>query len=642
MAEHVQAALDQMVAPLRDLMERSIFSESEVKAIVARRRESEYLLRRLAARKADFWRYIEAEQTLERLRQLRTLQRKRDHRKSRQEDDDDLDENDKDENGREGAKKDKEKQHIGDVHVVQLVHLLFVRAIRKFRSDLSFHLQHAEWCKQQKSWTRLGRVYAEALQVFPRQVGLWIEAASHEFFGPTSSIRNARILLQRGLRLNEESEELWVEYFSLELHYAQTLKGRRQILQPSQGDPAGSIDEAAKKEYMLPAIILRNAIRAKPDLVHFRLRFMDTCKRFPNTDFLMESIQDSMKKDFASEPESWIARALYETQRQNRSVSGEHDADDDDDDNGKEDFNNGSEMERPSKKARKVQDDSVLAVLREALSSLQTEEMFLQSFRFVQDYRKELEHGDANQASIEAVEQFVDDLWKAAGDYTSPDLALEHCHYLIESGNASEAIETIGAYCTGSSSSTGKKVVPAKAWIVWASLAPHEKQKAILERALQSLSMDRPDYMEVLIQHFGAQIASDEADAQLFDTLQRIILLAPKTTGDILVADTGLEFGLSSVFGSYCAYLEHSSKKRGIQGARKVYTAVLFQSTVKLTESNVESVKSFVDHCLELEQGPDGDRKRLRRLYDKALEIFGGTILEDKYRQERNDKSVYA
>mgnify|MGYP005684569097 FL=1 len=96
MAEQVQAALDQMVEPLRDLMDRHIFTESEIRLIVNRRRESEYLLRRRAARKADFIRYIDAEMTLERLRSLRTFKKKRDHRKNQRQkdaitsDDDDL------------------------------------------------------------------------------------------------------------------------------------------------------------------------------------------------------------------------------------------------------------------------------------------------------------------------------------------------------------------------------------------------------------------------------------------------------------------------------------------------------------------------------------------------------------------------
>jgi hypothetical protein len=543
---------------------------------------------------------------------------------------------------------------------------LFDRAIRKFRSDLGLHLQHAEWCKQQKSWTRLGRVYAEALQIFPRQAGLWIEAASHEFFGPNRSIRNARVLLQRGIRLNKHSEELWVEYFSLELHYAQTLKGRRQILlQPSQDDPttAGN-DEAAsaKEEYKLAEIILRNAIGAIPGSVKFRLRFMDTCKRFPSTNFLMEYIQESMKRDFASEPESWIARALFEAERCRNGPSNvdgnEGSGDKQANGEGSEEEENSSPAtERPSKKARTAKaDDPVVAVLQEAILSLPTEEMFIQAFRFAQDYLNELDYDGSETAhtSIQAVQRFVDDLWKVAGEYTSPDLALEHTQYLLHSGDTVGAVATIQQYCTVPAPAGTKKIVPAKAWILWASLVPRERQRGVLERALNSMSMDRPDYMEVLLQHFGAQIADDvdehdeRGSSHLFDTLQKILLLAPKTTDDIVVAtDTGLEFGLSSVFQAYRAYLDHASKKKtsGMQAARRIYTAILFQSTVRLTEGNLDDVKSFVDRCLQLEQlnASSGDgQKRLRRLYDKALEIFCGTSLEGSYRQERNEKSVYA
>ena len=66
-----------MVHPLRDLLDREIFTKAEIQAIVQRRRESEYLLRRITARKADFLNYIEDEQALERLRVLRTNKRRR-------------------------------------------------------------------------------------------------------------------------------------------------------------------------------------------------------------------------------------------------------------------------------------------------------------------------------------------------------------------------------------------------------------------------------------------------------------------------------------------------------------------------------------------------------------------------------------
>ena len=84
MAEHVQEALDEMVAPLRDLQEREVFSVAEIHAIVARRRDSEYALRHRIPRKADFLRYIQAEMDLERLRKLRVKRLRREQREQRQ------------------------------------------------------------------------------------------------------------------------------------------------------------------------------------------------------------------------------------------------------------------------------------------------------------------------------------------------------------------------------------------------------------------------------------------------------------------------------------------------------------------------------------------------------------------------------
>ena len=134
MAEQVQATLDTMVAPLRDLMDRGIFSDEEIKAIVSRRRASEYLLRRRAARKADFIRYIEDEIKLEELRSLRTRRLF-------------------------GSNETPKSQlPIGDVHIVQNIHLLFVRALRKFRGDINLHLQHAEFSKAFHSYGRLSLI----------------------------------------------------------------------------------------------------------------------------------------------------------------------------------------------------------------------------------------------------------------------------------------------------------------------------------------------------------------------------------------------------------------------------------------------------------------------------------------------------
>ncbi|KAG7368193.1 U3 small nucleolar RNA-associated protein 6 [Nitzschia inconspicua] len=620
MAEHVQAALDQMVAPLKDLMDRNIFSSSEIKAIVARRRESEYLLRRVAARKADFLRYIEQEMALERLRELRTLQRKRDHRKSQQKWNEDENDDDNDDKTKKGSK---EKEHIGDVHIVQHIHLLFVRAIRKFRSDLSLHLEHAEFCKQQRSWTRLGRVYSEALQIFPRQPGLWIEAASHEFFGPARNIRNARVLLQRGLRINGKSEELWLQYFMLEMHYAQTLKGRRQILVTQQKDSTETKEESsAEEEYKIPSIVLKNAFQAISSSVQFRLKFMDACKQFPQVDLLMNFIQESITNDFSSEPESWIARALFEAERQNNGLMNQVSKDD--------------TPKRQRKKQKTEDNDAVISVLRDAIEEIKTDEMLLQAYRFAESYLKELHHLGMDGGRIKMVLDFIEDLWERAKDCKSCDLAIAHTDYLVNAEQQQKALERIKSFCTTQTS------VPSKAWFRWASLAPTQSQRGILETALKKTTMDSPDHVKILLQLFGSQLESKEIDAKLHDTLQRILLLAPKTTDDVIVEDTGLSFELSTIHEAFLAFLLQSYEKSGLTAARKVYSAVLFRFTTVLSERNVDGVEKFVNTCLDLEKSaPEVDKKRLLRLYDKALSVFAGTPLEDVYRERRNDEAVF-
>lgn len=50
------------------------FLQEEIKAIVQKRRDFEFLLRRRTARKADFLRYIEYEMNLEELRRLRKVE----------------------------------------------------------------------------------------------------------------------------------------------------------------------------------------------------------------------------------------------------------------------------------------------------------------------------------------------------------------------------------------------------------------------------------------------------------------------------------------------------------------------------------------------------------------------------------------
>ena len=639
-----------MVAPLRDLMDRQIFTETEIKAIVSRRRESEYLLRRRTARKADFLRYIEAEMNLEKLRNLRSIKRKRELK--RQQEEQEL----KDGEGTkqiDDVRKRNEEKHIGDTHVIQHLHLLFVRALRKFRSDLSLHLQHAEFCKEQRSWKRLGRVYAEALQVFPRQDGLWIESASQEFFGPSRSIRNARIMLQRGLRINgKTSQDMWLEYFSLELHYAQTLKGRRQILLGNtdnnvSGDSAEGSGGSENEEYAIAMIVYKNAMKNIPDSVPFRLRFLDACQRFPNTGNIMDAIEASLEKDFQKSPDAWIARALYAAEKGKEDKPNGDDnneltrieqaaaeaEDDSDDENAS---TTDKDSDRPTKRQKKDASNTVLAVLAEALEKVPTDQMYLQALRFARSYMNQLNE-DGNE--LKDVETFIA---KVAGDHgnsehCSVEFLLECVDHMLAQAQKKDAVKLIEDYCTCSN----ERKVKASVWIRWATLLDDLRMSlTVLRKAVDRIPSSDSDHMSVLLQMFGCLLATSEKDdKELSTTFERILLLATGAKIEAVEEIKAFAFGLESVAKACVRYLEYSMETRGLSGGRKVYNAVLFHSSQSLEAGNVEALRVFIDKSLELEIEAR-DKIRVRRLYDKAVDLFLDTPLEDFYREGRLENRV--
>lgn len=407
-------------------------------------------------------------------------------------------------------------------------------------------------------------------------------------------------------------------------------------------------------------IILKNAIRSIPKNIKFRLKFLDACQQFPDTADLMEYVQTSMASDFANEPESWIARAIYQVEKKKGTSEPE----------AKRARTTGVDDENDAK-------DPVLAVLIDAIDTLRTNEMLLQAFRFAEDYRRELEeHEDGDSDVIKQVDDFIDGIWIRAKDgkikTDSSDLAIEHTHYLLRQGKEDDALRIIKTHCTKKSNPSALTTsvdVSSDAWFLWVSLASSslKKQAGILKRALQSLPVDKhPDYVAVLLQYFAAQLRmaatiegenDDTADKNLFVTLQQLMLLAPKTFGDLIIepGSTGLDFELCDVFEGYKVCLNHFYERRGISGARSVYEAVLFRSTAAsvVTEDSADAIRVFVDRCLELEhqhqrqeqtKGTISKSKRriLCKLYDKAIDIFAETPMEESYRKDRNERAVFA
>jgi len=199
MADAVQALMEEMVPELQNFVEHGILSKDEVRALVKKRTDFEYRLRRRAAERRDFERYIEYEMTFERLL------------KSRRE--------------RLGIVKGK---GTGKFSCVKHIHFIFDRAVKKFRGDIDLWLEWIAYAKMEMSSKVLSKVFARALQLHPRNAKLWVHAAAYEW--DMGNVTASRTLLKRGIRLNSKAADLWREYFRMEVLFTARLAERRRVL----------------------------------------------------------------------------------------------------------------------------------------------------------------------------------------------------------------------------------------------------------------------------------------------------------------------------------------------------------------------------------------------------------------------------
>ncbi|PPQ98431.1 hypothetical protein CVT24_004110 [Panaeolus cyanescens] len=198
--ERVQFQQEQMLNELKDLVEKNLFTDKEAKQIMKQRTIYETALVRRVARKADFLRYAAYEMSLEQLRRKRV----------------------------ERLKLKPAPASISDYALVKRQFEIFERAVRKFKSDVGLWVQYIQVAKREGARSLVGRITARALQMHPNNPSLFILAASHELDHHSPSA--ARTLMQRGIRLNPESIDLWKEYVKMELGYIESLRRRWEVL----------------------------------------------------------------------------------------------------------------------------------------------------------------------------------------------------------------------------------------------------------------------------------------------------------------------------------------------------------------------------------------------------------------------------
>ncbi|KAJ8077009.1 U3 snoRNP protein [Marasmius tenuissimus] len=224
--ERVQFQQEQMLDELKDLVEKKIFTVKETKQIIKQRTAFENTLVRRVAKKSDFLRYTQYEMNLELLRRKRL----------------------------ERLNLPPGPATISDYALVRRQFQIFERALKRFKSDVGLWIQYIQVAQKEGARSLVGRITARALQLHPNTPALYILAATHELNHLSPS--TARSLLQRGIRLNPESIEMWKEYVKMELGFIESLRRRWDVLGIDETQTKPDKGKEKEKERLLDVEIL--------------------------------------------------------------------------------------------------------------------------------------------------------------------------------------------------------------------------------------------------------------------------------------------------------------------------------------------------------------------------------------------------
>ncbi|RPA72057.1 hypothetical protein BJ508DRAFT_245082 [Ascobolus immersus RN42] len=197
MAEKARYFLEKSIPELKEWEKKKIFTKEEISAITQKRTEFEYRVNTPGCKPADYVRYAEYEMAVEKLRKKRVK--------------------------RFSAKLS--KNFMGQ----RRIFFVLERATRKFHGDLGLWRLYMDYAEKEGAWQVLEKTMNTCLKLHPTKAELWIFAAKRSTeIG--SDMMAARAYMQRGLRFNNRSKALWLEYTKLELIYITKILIRRRIL----------------------------------------------------------------------------------------------------------------------------------------------------------------------------------------------------------------------------------------------------------------------------------------------------------------------------------------------------------------------------------------------------------------------------
>ncbi|KAK9155671.1 hypothetical protein Sjap_003151 [Stephania japonica] len=624
MADAVQYRLERMLDEIEDLERKRIFTKPELAQIVKNRRNFEYKLKRPSPLKQDFLDYIEYEKQLDALRRLR---KKKASRKLTEEGE----EEEEGEEKKRGKKKKKQmKRSVSDGAGVSRILEVYRLASTRFKGDIGLWFQYLEFCRE-RGHGRMKKVLAQAVRFHPNVPGLWIYAAAWEF-DRNLNVVAARALMQSGLRVCRDSEDLWVEYLRMELTYLNKLKARKVLLGEEKGTLANSHDnanaeqlrdddgfmsleqqgnandsvedgESENQEDALRAhasailqTIYSGALEALPSNMNLRKRFLDI---LDSTDLLhseefREKIMKDMKMAFADKPEFWDWFARHQMANLKNTT----------------DINKSDLLHLL---------DKATMVYEEALNIVPCSKMFSQYTKFWMDVISP-ESEDSSilgfACSPDCAMDFTSRLLKVykkaeCMGYITEDLAYQWVLLHMQLGRLEEAAELAERFCKGKFSKS------VKLWVSKVSI-----RMKLTSSNSHCANKDETRSLFELLQSALAKVKVSEAETlwlmaiKFFSSKKKYFSKLVQTAQILLAQGAEESFSVSS------AIVNCVLQYDGIQVARDTYKRFLALPHPSL---------ALYRNCIELEAnlasvGENDGLVNARKLYESALTTYGRDV----------------
>lgn len=278
MAEFVQQSLDQIKSELEPVQ---FLSLEEKRKILKKRERLEYRIRKKTKQEKDFLLYIEYEHDVLRFFKMRKALR--------------------------GVKS------RAEVPVIKRIHHLYQLCETRFPQSTDVWLQHIDFCKEQKDFSRVGRLFTQMLRTHSSEPELWLKAAQWEV--DQNNVDGARSLMQHCVTINRTTASVWVEYYKLELEMAKMMRGKGHEI--NEDDPNVNGARAA--------LVCKHACLQCPDNSEMLVSMIQVADKFGFASSQQSEMLQRLKSHFPHVPHVWdfLAKRLLPSKKKKLLQLGE-------------------------------------------------------------------------------------------------------------------------------------------------------------------------------------------------------------------------------------------------------------------------------------------------------------------------------